>query len=180
MFFIKKKTENEKIIIKIAQSEYLYEICLCAQEYIELIDEFKKKFLDNQYIILTASHNEMIIGVLIVEDKSKQVDSLRKIIPRACIHLLYVNKNYRKRGLGKRMINSLIMLLIKNRFASLYIKLPEKNKKGINFFLNNDFLNNYFKQKSRNNNKILLEMNLWHDFNVSDCENIQLDSFALY
>ncbi|MBY9007565.1 MAG: GNAT family N-acetyltransferase [Candidatus Lokiarchaeota archaeon] len=180
MFIIKNYRNNAKIVIKVAEKIHLYELYLCAQEYIELIDDFEKKFLNNQYIILTAYDNDLMIGILIIEDKSKEIDCLRKIVPNACIHLLYVNRNYRKKGLGKRLVNSIIMFLFKNKFASLYIKLPEKNKKGINFFLNNDFLNNHFQQKSRNDNKILLEMNLWHDFDLNDCENIQLDSFALY
>lgn len=173
--------ENKsKIIIKIAENEHLYDLYLCAKEYVELIDDFEEKFLNNEYFILTAYIDDLLIGVLIAEDKSKKIDCLRKIVPSICIHLLFVNKSYRNKGLGKRLMNSLIMILINKGFASLYIKLPEKNKKVINFFINNEFLKNHFQQTSRIYNKVLLKMNLWNDYGLSDCHTIQLDSFALY
>ncbi len=172
--------KNKKIEIKMAENETLYDLYLCAKDHLDVIDDFKIKFLKKEYFILTAYNNNILVGILIAEDKSKKIDCLRKIVPNLCIHLLYVNKNYRNEGLGKRLINTLIMILINKGFASIYVKLPEKNKKGINFFLNNEFLENHFQQVGKMNNKVLLELHLWNDYGVSNCQMIQLDSFALY
>lgn len=174
------QTDYKKIKIKIAEKENFFDLSLCAKEFIELIDNFKSKFLNRNYFVLVAYYKEILAGILVAEDKSQKVDSLEKIIPHFCLHLLYVNPNYRKKGIGKRLFNTFIMISKKEGYAAIYIKLPNKYKKGISFFMKNEFLGNKFRQKGKKNNKIILEMNLWEDYGIRDCQIIKIDSFALY
>jgi len=177
---MQKQDNLNKITIKIAKQENFFDLNLCAKEFIDLIDNFKTRFLNKKFFVLIAYYDEILAGLLVAEDKSKKVDSLEKIIPNICLHLLYINSNYRNKGIGKRLVNAFIMLSKENGYASIYIRLPNKYKKGITFFLNNEFLGLKFGQKGEINNKIVLEMNLWNDFGVRDCQIIRLDSFGLY
>lgn len=171
---------SSKIIIKVADDESFFDLNLCAEEYIELIDNFKQKFLDEQFFILIAYCNNVLAGILVAEDNSRKVDSLEKILPNMSLSLLFINPNYRHKGLGKRLINCLLMILLKKGFASISIELPKNYKEGIHFLLHNDFLNYKFRQIEKTDTKIILEMNLWNDYGIRDCQLIQLDSHILY
>jgi len=171
---------RSKIIIKIANKENFFDLSLCAEEYIELIDNFRQKFLNEQFFVLLAYWNNVLAGILVAEDNSQKVDSLEKILPTMSLSLLFINPNYRHKGLGKRLMNCLIMILLKKGFASISIELPKNYKEGIHFFLHNDFLNYKFRQIEKTDTKIILEMNLWNDYGIRDCQLIQLDSSILY
>ncbi|TXT66507.1 MAG: hypothetical protein BAJALOKI1v1_280005 [Promethearchaeota archaeon] len=169
-----------KTIIKIAGKENLFDLNICAEEFIELIDNFKSKFLKKQFFILMAYYNSVLAGILVAEDKSKKVDSLEKIVPTMSLKLLFVNPNYRDMGLGKKLVNCFIMLLLKKDFASISIELPKNYREGIHFFLQNDFLSYKFRQREKVGNKVILRCNLWNDYGIRDCQLIQLDSQTLY
>ncbi len=171
---------NSKITIKIAKKENFFDLSLCAKEFIDLIDDFKKKFLDKQYFILTAYYNKVLAGVLVAQDKSHKVDSLERIVPTMSLYLLFVNPIYRHKGIGKKLMNTFLMLLKNKGFACIYTKIPKHYVKGITFFLNNDFLNSHFTQVGKKDNSIILEMNLWMDYGIKNCVLTELDeSFIL-
>ncbi|MBD3196541.1 MAG: GNAT family N-acetyltransferase [Candidatus Lokiarchaeota archaeon] len=171
---------SSKYVIKEGNEEAFINLKLCANDYIDLIDGFKEKFKNGKYFILTAYYKEVLIGLLIAEDKSKKVDSIEKIVPTINLNLIFVNKNYRNNNIGTKLLNTFIMLQKKRGFASIYITIPEKYKQGLHFFLNNKFLNRQFRQVGKLNNKIILEMNLWNDLGIFDCQIIKLDTFGFY
>ncbi|MBD3215042.1 MAG: GNAT family N-acetyltransferase [Candidatus Lokiarchaeota archaeon] len=177
---MENQTNFRKITIKIAEKENFFDLNLCAKEFIDLIDNFKSKFLNHKYFVLVAYYENILAAILVAEDKSNRIDSLEKILPNICLHLLYVNPNYRNMGIGKRLVNTFIMIMKNRGYATIYVKLPNKYKKGISFFLNNEFLGLKFRQKGNKDNNIILEIHLWEDFGIRDCQIIRLDSFAFY
>ncbi|MBD3229951.1 MAG: GNAT family N-acetyltransferase [Candidatus Lokiarchaeota archaeon] len=177
---MENKTGIKKIKINIAKNENFFDLNLCAKEFIDLIDNFKSKFLNKKYFVLVAYYGKILAGLLVAEDKSQKVNSLENIVPNIWLHLLYVNPNYRNNSIGKRLVNTFLMLSKKKGYAAIYIKLPNKYKKGITFFLNNEFLGFKFRQRGKMHNKIILELHLWNDYGIRDCQIIKIDSFALY
>jgi len=161
--------KDDKIVIKIASTEDFFDLNLCAREFIEFIDDFKKKFLDKRFFVLTAYFNGVLAGILVGEDK-KKIDSLKKLVPTVYLHFLYVNPKYRNKHLGKALLNEFIKLQKKRDVASINIKLPEKFKKGIIFFQKNDFI-----ITRKHKHKVVLECNLWNDFGIRNCHVIEKD-----
>ncbi|TFF98635.1 MAG: N-acetyltransferase [Promethearchaeota archaeon] len=168
-------TRDSKIKIKFANKETFLDLNLCAKEFIDLLDNFKYNFLNKKYFVLTAYYDGVLAGLLVASDKSKKVDSLERMVPTMSLHLLFVNPIYRNKGIGIKLMNTFLMILKNRDFASIYIKLPKHYKKGINFFLNNRFLNRHFSQVEKTDNHIILEMNLWTDFGIKNCNLTELD-----
>ena len=164
--------ETPRIKIKIAETEDFFDLNLCAKEFIDFIDNFKKKFLDKKFFVLVAYFKKVLAGVLIAEDRAHKIDSLENILPKMYIHLLYVNPKYRGKGLGKDLLHVFLDVQKKRGVAAVSIKLPQKYKKGIKFFKHFDFT-----QISRDVNKVVLELKLWNDFGLTDCQSIDEDLF---
>ena len=153
--------------IDLAKNENLYDIHLCAEEFIDLIDDFKEKFLNKEIIILTAFYDNILSGFLIAEDKSQKIDTIEKILPSTCLHLLFVNSKFRNKRIGKVLLETFIEAQKRKGIASIYIKLPQKYKSGIKFLQKNDF-----HQIDIEKSNIILEKNLWNDYGVRDCQII--------
>lgn len=158
------KKSHQQVEIRVAQDEDLYDLNLCVKDFLDFINNFKQKFKEKKFFILTAYYNEILSGVLIAKDKTKKVDSLQKILPKMSIKLIFVNPKFRNMNIGRDLLDTFLEIQKENGFASVYVKLPQKYKRGIKFFQNNDFLI-INKRKSR----IVLEINLWNDFGVRDC-----------
>ncbi|MFO8019483.1 MAG: GNAT family N-acetyltransferase [Promethearchaeia archaeon] len=153
-----------KIEFKQATPNNLYDIRLCGKEFLDFIKDFKEKFLDGKISVLTAHYKNTLVGILVTEDKSSKVNSIERILPMMCIHLIYVNKSFRNQGIA----TSLLEYFVKNQkevgTASVFAKIPKKYRKGIEFFLKNDF---YIIKRKRN--KIILKRKLWNDFGLKKC-----------
>jgi len=162
------KDINSKIDIKIAQDENIVNLNLIAEEFLELIDDFNINFINNKYFILTAYLNNNLAGILIAENKIHKIDSLEKLIPKVSIYLLYVNATFRNNHIGKKLLNTFLQIQKSRGIASVYIELPQKYLKGIEFFKRNNFL-----QVSKDKNKIILEINLWNDYGIRDDDIIE-------
>ena len=161
---------DELIKIKIAETKDFFDLNLCAKEFIDFISDFKKKFLDKKFFVLTAWYNNILAGILVSQDKSNKIDSLNKIIPSMYLHFLYVNPQFRKKHIGKKLLEEFITIQKNKGKASIYIKLPQQFKRGIKFFLYNQF-----RQIRKEGNKVVLEIKLWNDFGVTDCQIIGAD-----
>lgn len=161
-----QKNDTRLQIVK-AKSENVYDICLCAEEFIDLIDHFKEKFLDKELVILIAFYDDVLSGFLVAEDKSQRIDALEKIVPTTCMHLLFVNSKFRNKQIGKVLLETFIEAQKKKGTASIYIKLPQKYKNGIRFLQMHDF-----HQIDKVKSKIILEKKLWNDYGVRDCQII--------
>ena len=110
------------------------------------------------------------MGLLVAEDKSHKVDSLEKILPINYIHMLYVNPIHRKKNIGKELLDTYLNIQKEKGTASIHIKLPQKYKSGIDFFLKNKF-----RQIHIDGSKVILEFNLWNDYGVRDCQVVEDD-----
>ena len=153
--------------IKVAKNENLYDIQLCAEEFIDLIKNFEEKFLNKEIIMMTAFYDKILSGFLVAEDKSQKIDAIEKILPSTCLHLLFVNSKFRNKRIGKVLLEAFIETQKKKGIASIYIKLPHKYKNGIKFLQKFDF-----HQTDVVKSKIILEKNLWNDYGVRECQNI--------
>lgn len=163
-----------KIQVRIAKTEDFFDLNLCAKEFIDFIDDFKKNFIDKRFFVLTGDYEGVLAGILVAEDKSKKIDSIERIVPSLYLHLIYVNPKYRKKGIGKVLLEKLIELQKKKRTAFIYIKLPEKYKKGIRFFQSQGFI-----VLNKHKNRVLMILHLWDDFGVCDCQIIGEDFDSL-
>ena len=117
---------DPKIKIRIAETKDFFDLNLCAKEFIDFIDDFKKNFLDKKFFVLTAYYDKVLAGILVAEDKSHKVDSFKKIIPSKYIHLIYVNPRYRKTQLGRMLLETFLKIQKKKAVGLIYIKLPQK------------------------------------------------------
>lgn len=155
------------IEIKYANEENFYDLYLCANEFLDFIDNFKEKFFNKEYFILSAYFNNVLAGLLIAEDKTQKINSLKEIVPHMNLHLLYVNPKFRNKNIGKILLNYFILIQKNNDIASIYVELPQKYRDGIKFFLENNF-----KIINRKIDKIVLELALWKDYGIRECQII--------
>ena len=161
---------KNKVQVKISDEEDFFDLNLCAKEFLDFIDEFQIKFLEKKYFILKAHYNDILAGILVAEDKTNKVDSLKKFVPIIHLHLIYVNNQFRKKSIGKILLESFILIQKKNGMALINVKIPQKYRDGIKFFLKNKFL-----VVEKKENDIVLEINLWNDYGIRDCQIIEED-----
>jgi GNAT superfamily N-acetyltransferase len=162
--------KESSVAVKIAKLEDFVDLYLCAGDFIDFIQNFKKKFYEGKLFILTAIFNGVLAGVLISEDESRIIDSIDKIIPTMHLYLIYVNPTYRNKKLGKILIDKFITYAKKKGIGSIYIKLPEKYKNGIKFFERC-----HFQVEDVNGSEVILHLNLWNDYGVRNCEIVDED-----
>jgi GNAT superfamily N-acetyltransferase len=164
---MESRKNDSSIIIREAKSESIYDFYLCAEEFIDLIDQLKEKFLSKKLFVLTAYYDNILAGIIMAEDKSQKVDALEKIVPTTCMHLLFVNSRFRNKHIGKELLKAFVDAHRSKGVASIYIKIPQKYKNGIKFLQKNNF-----GQINKIKSKIILEIKLWNDFGVRDCQII--------
>jgi GNAT superfamily N-acetyltransferase len=152
---------NNKIQIRKANESDLADIYLCAEDFIQLIENFQLNFLKKKFFTLIAHYNNILAAVLVAEKKVHRVESLETLLPKTKICLIYVNPSYRKKHIATELLESYIKYQKKEEIASIFIKLPQKYQEGIKFFENKKF------QKSgKIKDKIILEHFLWYDFGL--------------
>ena len=124
---MKLQDSISNIQIKIASNEDLMDLELCAKEFIEYIDNFKTKFLNEDFFILTAYYNQVLAGFLVAKDKSYKVNSLDRIMPSMCIYLVFINPKFRNRNIGK----SLKYANTKNAVHTIIIGENERDQNAV-------------------------------------------------
>ena len=159
--------DDSDISIKEANKEDLIDLNLCAKEFLQLIEDFNINFINHKYFTLTAYYKKLLVGILVAEEKNNTVDSLEKIVPKTNLYLIYVNPNFRKNHIGKKILINYLSVQKKKGIASIFVELPHKYKKGIQFFQHNKF-----HQINKVKDKIILEINLWNDFGIRSSEFI--------
>ena len=151
--------EESKISIKTGNNEDLMELQLCANEFIDFIDDFEINLLNKKYFILTAYYFNNLSGILLAENQISKIDSLEMLIPKIQLIFLFVNPSYRNNSIADMLLNTFIKIQKKRQIATIFIKLPQKYKMGIKFLAKYGFL-----QIITSNNEVVLEKNLWYDF----------------
>lgn len=164
---MKSNMSENNIVIKVAKAEDLFDLKLCANEFLEYINDFQTKFLKNKIFILAAYYNNNLAGLLVSEQNTHKVDSIENLIPIVYLYLLYVNPKFRKRHIGTTLLESFIILQKKKGIASICIKLPHNYKNGIKFFQHYEF-----HLVGQIKNSIILEHKIWDDYGISDCQLI--------
>ena len=159
--------DPSKIKIKVAQNENLYDLNLCASDFIDFIDNFETLFLNKKLFILTAYYKQILVGLVVAEDKTNKIDNIDKIIPIVFLHLIYVNPNYRNKKIARNLLTRFINIQKMKGMASIATKLPQNHVIGINFLQKNNF-----HQKERKGSKVFLELKLWNDLGIEDCQII--------
>lgn len=162
-----KKSANidlSSITIEEANRENLYEIKICAHEFLDFINDFKERFLEKNLIVFTVNYKKLLVGVIVAEDKSYKVNSLERMLPIMYIHLIYINPSFREKGIGNLLLDHFLQTEKDKGIASVFAKIPKKYVKGIKFYLRNDF-----HVISRKKNKIILKKELWNNFGLKKC-----------
>lgn len=161
------QTSNLKIEIRPANNESLTDLDLCAKEFIDFIDDFKNKFLNKDFFVLSAHLNDILVGILVAEAKSQKLDSLEKLVPIMYLHLLFVNPISRNKKIGEKILKEFLSIHKQKGIAYIYIKIPQNYKEGIKYLSKNNF-----QHVGKKANKIILKYNLWNDYGIRNCHNI--------
>jgi ribosomal protein S18 acetylase RimI-like enzyme len=109
---------------------------------IELKD-LKQDIKDKNTMILLCESNSKLIGYihLSIEGKSKYLN----INKRGTIEDLYISKEYRKQGLGKRLVKEAINLFNKKNVNIIEVFVNADNKKALEFYKKFKFNDNLIK-----------------------------------
>jgi len=150
--------------IKVAEPSDYFFIELCAKECIDLIKNFKKKFKNNDFFILTAYYENNVAGVL-VSEKNNVVKSIKDILPAMQIHFVYVNPAFRGKRIGYNLLNEFVNIQKKKNIALIFVELFKNNKKGMKFFEKFGF-----QEIKITAAKIILTKNIWDDLGISSQE----------
>ena len=153
--------QKSKIVIKLGNNEDLIELQLCANDFIDFIDDFEINLHNEKYFILTAYYFNNLSGVLLAEKKHSKVDALGNLVPKIKLIFLYVNPAYRNNKIGSKLLRYFVKVQRGKKIAAIYINLPRKYTVGKKFLKKYKF----FQIKTSNNN-IVLERNLWYDFGI--------------
>ncbi|MBY9002539.1 MAG: GNAT family N-acetyltransferase [Candidatus Lokiarchaeota archaeon] len=156
-----------EISIGLSANLSLIDLRLCAKEFIDFIDGFSDNNNTENYIILTALQDELLVGMIIADKKSNNDDPIINFLPTTSLKLLFVAPKFRNKKIGYLLLNKFIKLQKEEGIAKIQIKLPQHYIKGIKFFQKYNF---HEKEKFRNN--IILERNIWIDFGIRDADII--------
>jgi GNAT superfamily N-acetyltransferase len=160
---MKMETKRQKlnIVIKTGNNEDLIELQLCANDFIDFIDDFEINLQNEKYFILTAYYFNNLSGVLLAENNHSKVNALVNLVPKVKLIFLYVNPAYRNNKIGSHLLRSFIKIQRERKIAAIYINLPRKYTVGKKFLEKY----NFFQIKTSHNN-IVLERTLWCDFGI--------------
>jgi len=145
----------------------LIDLRLCAKEFIDFIDGFSDNYNSDNYLILTALQDELLVGMLIADKKCNNNDPIINFLPTTSLKLLFVAPKFRNNKIGYLLLNKFINLQKESGIAIIHIELPQHYIRGIKFFQKYNF---HEKEKFRN--KIILERNIWIDFGIRDTDII--------
>jgi len=155
------KKEKSKIAIKTGNNEDLIELQLCANDFIDFIDDFEINLQNKKYFILTAYYLNNLSGLLLAENIHSKVNALENLVPKIKLIFLYVNPAYRNNKIGSKLLRYFVKVQRGKKVAAIYINLPRK------YIVGKKFLEKYkFFQLKTSNNNIVLERNLWYDFGI--------------
>jgi ribosomal-protein-alanine N-acetyltransferase len=139
----------------------------------QLLEKIKKLEIDN--LGIDAAINEWQIPVIIrygkfivAEDSSGEILGVCEIIREwkeektAFIHTLYIEKKYRRSGIGKKLLAFTINFLEVDGFSSVELTVDTENLAAVNFYRSFGFT---VREKRKNeygkgNDRLLMELEL--------------------
>lgn len=97
-------------------------------------DEFKKYLREHQYFCFVAEVNDVIVGEIISEIKEVKEDGIFKQRRLLFIEDICVDKNYTRKGIGRKLCNMAKQLARKENVSSIELNVWAFNKNAINFY----------------------------------------------
>lgn len=111
----------EKQLIKL-----LIDVCVKEIGIIEYEEGLKNYVINNEFIkIWIIKNNEEIIATIGYCERNSKIAEVKK---------LYINKEYRNHGLGKKLLDTAIEHIKEKEYESIYVGTNEYFKNAIKFY----------------------------------------------
>ncbi|MBU0756750.1 MAG: GNAT family N-acetyltransferase [Nanoarchaeota archaeon] len=110
------------LIKSILDSEYAHVIC--AGKYGDL-DKIEENYIKDGGIFWLALDNNTVIGTIALRNYG---------LSRGLVKRMYVKKEYRRQGIGKRLMKTLLDFARKNNYTKLYLGTTEDMEDAIRFY----------------------------------------------
>ena len=126
----------------IEQNDY-YKDYLTLLEQLTIVEKEKINYEQFKIFVESLSNNHIII---VIEDNNKIIGTGTLLIENKVIHNMglvahiediVIHNNYRKQGLGKKLIDELINISIQ---SNCYKSILDCNEKNINFYQKSGFI----------------------------------------
>lgn len=114
-----KEYEKEltELLMRICVNEYK------MKEYEKPLKQYvKKKEFKKAWIVL---NDERIIATIGYEEKSKDIAEIKKV---------YIDKDYRHQGLGRKMMDYAVQYIKDNDYHTIYVGTSDNFSNAINFY----------------------------------------------
>lgn len=83
------------------------------------------------------------------------------------LHLIFVNPISRNKKIGEKVLKKFLSIQKKKGIAYIHINIPQNYKDGIKYLSKNNF-----QHVGKKDNRIILQYNLWNDYGIRNCQNI--------
>jgi glucosamine-phosphate N-acetyltransferase len=130
------------LIFRHIESNDYYKDYLTLLKQLTIVEKKKINFIQFKNFVNNLSNKHIII---IIEDNNKIIGTGTLLIENKVIHNMglvahiediVIHNNYRKQGLGKKIINELINISIQSNCYKIILDCNEKN---VNFYQNSGF-----------------------------------------
>lgn len=104
-------------------------------------DYCHKYINENQHFLLVAEHNKVIVGLLAVCIHHSAENFMLRADPTGYISLLIVHHNYRRIGIGKRLMQATEKWLLAHDVDEIRLEVLEMNAPARQFYNSQGFIN---------------------------------------
>lgn len=122
------KESDREAIIKLV-NEVCLEIFNEPAYKIEDLDNIKKEYFGNKGVFYVAEDNGKLIGTIAVKEKDGSAKLKR----------MYVAKDYRRKGIGKQLLNKIIEFCRSKGYKKIILSTYPQMKDALEFYKKNGF-----------------------------------------